>query len=281
MSSQGPGEAIAVDAAEIARMIEHGRAAHPDIPPPAGVDAFVAARADAARRSADPARRAADLFLAAACAAGEPAALARIDAQLPAVVRPAMARLGLPASDDDEIVQRVRVALMVADQGGARGVAGYSCRGDLRAYLRAVAVRLALRRIEREAGPSAADEDEVLAMLPAADDSPELRLLKQRCRGEIRAAFGEALAALSPRERTVLRQHHVDGLTIDQLGRLHGVHRATCARWIEAARASLLRRVRRHLRQQLGFEERELDSLIGLVRSQLDLSLSRLLPRAK
>lgn len=275
------GEGEGVDAARLAEMIERGRAGHPDIPAPPELDAFVAARAEATLRAADPAGRAADVYLAAACAAGDPVAVGRVDAMLPGVVRPALARLGLPASDDDEIVQRVRVALMVADARGARGIAGYSGRGDLRAYLRAVAVRLALRRIEREAGPSAADEDDVLAMLPAADDSPELRLLKERCRGELRAAFGEALAALSPRERTVLRQHHVDGLTIDQLARLHGVHRATCARWIEAARASLLRRVRRHLRQALGFEERELDSLIGLVRSQLDLSISRLLPRAK
>ncbi|HTE51886.1 MAG TPA: hypothetical protein VK698_13620 [Kofleriaceae bacterium] len=275
-----PADAAAT-AAMIAELVERGRAAHPDIAPPAGLDPFFAARADAARRSADPGSRAADLYLVAACAAGDPVAVARIDAQLPGVVRPALARLGLPASDDDEIVQRVRVALMVADGDGGRGIAGYSGRGDLRAYLRAVAVRLALRRLEREEGPSASEEDEVLAMLPAADDSPEQRLLKHRCRGEIRTAFGVGLAALSARERTILRQHYVDALTIDQLGRLHGVHRATCARWIEAARAGLLRQVRRHLRDALGFDDRELESVIGLVRSQLDLSLSRLLPRSR
>jgi RNA polymerase sigma-70 factor (ECF subfamily) len=170
---------------------------------------------------------------------------------------------------------------MVPDEQGARGIAGYSGRGDLRAYLRAVAVRQALRRLEREGGPPGAEKDEVLAMVPAAGDSPELGLLVERCRDEVRAAFGLALTALSPRERTILRQHYADALTIDQLGRLHGVHRATCARWIEAARAGLLRRVRRHLRDALRLDDRELDSLIGLVRSRLDLSLSRLLPRDK
>ena len=254
-------------------MIERGSAAHPDVQAPPGLERFLAERAGRADRAAD-------LYLAAACAAGDPVAIARIDALLPGVVRPALARLGLPPSDDDEIVQRVRVALMVADQDGRTGIAGYSGRGDLRAYLRAVAVRQALRRIERESGP-ASEEDEVLAMLPSAGDSPEQRLLKQRCGGEVRTAFAAGLAELSPRERTVLRQHYVDALTIDQLAGLHGVHRATCARWIESARARLVRRVRRHLRDSLGFGDRELDSIIGLVRSQLDLSLSRLLARGK
>ena len=274
-----------LEASELAALIDRGRAAHPDIAPPVDVEAFVAARGDAALRAADPDGRAADLYLAAACAEGDAVAVARVDAMLPGVVRPALARLGLPESDDDEIVQRVRVALMVAGENGARGIAGYSGRGDLRAYLRAVAVRLALKRLERESGVprggAPADADEVLAMLPAVEDSPETRLLKERCRGEVRSAFDLALASLSPRERTVLRQHYVDGLTIDQLARLHRVHRATCARWIEAARAGLLRRVRRRLREAVGLDERELDSVIGLVRSQLDLSLSRLLPRAK
>lgn len=276
-------------AKELAALIDSGRAAHPDIAPPADIEAFVGTRHQAALRATDPDARAADLYLAAACAAGDTVAIARVDAMLPGVVRPALARLGLPQSDDDEIVQRVRVALMVSDEKGARGIAGYSGRGDLRAYLRAVAVRLALKRLERESGvpgggapaPTDPGPDEVLAMLPAAEDSPETRLLKERCRDEVRSAFDAALASLSPRERTILRQHHVDGLTIDQLARLHGVHRATCARWIEAARAGLLRRIRRRLRDAVGLDERELDSVIGLVRSQLDLSLSRLLPRAK
>jgi hypothetical protein len=54
------------------------------------------------------------------------------------------------------------------------------------------------------------------------------------------------------------------------------VHRATCARWIEAARAKILRGIREHLREALGLGSAELESAIELVRSQLDLGLSKL-----
>lgn len=77
----------------------------------------------------------------------------------------------------------------------------------------------------------------------------------------------------------LLRQHHLDGLTVAALGRIHGVHKATVARWIEAARAAVLSGIRRHLRQAAGLGESELDSALALVGSQLDLSLSRHLPR--
>jgi hypothetical protein len=59
------------------------------------------------------------------------------------------------------------------------------------------------------------------------------------------------------------------------LGQLHQVHRSTCARWLEAARIKILRTARSHLRTTLGLDATALDSAIALVRSQLDLSLSR------
>jgi RNA polymerase sigma-70 factor (ECF subfamily) len=259
----------------LAALLGHGAAAYPAVGEAAGVRDFVAARADAALAAADQVARAADLYLAAACAEGDAAAIAQLSAMLPAIVRPALARLGLPPGDDDEIVQRVRVALVVPGGTGAPGIAGYSGRGDLRAYIRAVAVRLALKRLEREDGPASDDDSAVLELLPAAADSPELRVLKDRCRADVRTAFGAALATLSARERTLLRQHYVDGLSIDRLAPLHSVHRATCARWIEAARGNILLAVRGYLKDTLGLAAVELDSMIELVRSQLDLSLTR------
>jgi len=261
---------------EVARLVERGRRAHPDLAAPDGLDDFVAERARAALAADDPDGRAADLYLAAACAAGDPAAVARLDASLAERVRPALARLGLPASDDDEIVQRLRIALFTPAADGVPGIAGYSGRGALRAYVRAIAVKLALKRLERERPPAPQDED-ALALLPAAEDTPALRLLKDRCRGEVRRAFEEALAALTPRGRNLLRQQYLDGLTIDDLARLYGVHRATAARWVESARTALFQGIRRHFRNTLGLGAAELDSVVGLVQSRLDLSLSRLL----
>jgi len=271
MSVQRP-PPIPMDDAGVAHLVARGAAAHPGIGEAPGLRALLAA--SIARGASDLEARAADLYLAAACVAGDAAAIAYIDASLPAIVRPALARIGVPACDDDEIVQRVRVALLTRDATGACGLTGYSGRGELRAYLRAVAVRIALKRIERETAPPASDQTDLLGWIADANDSPQLQMIKQRCRGDLRAAFANALATLSARERTLLRQHYVDGLTIDVLGSLHEVHRSTCARWIEAARIKVVRGVRGHLRTTLGLDDRDLESAVALVRSQLDLSLS-------
>lgn len=252
------------------RLIADGVAAHPGIASTAAIRAFVVARAETALAAHEPAVRAADLYLAGACAAGDLAAIATLDAMLPALVRPLLARLRLPASDDDEIIQRVRIALLSPENPG---IARYSGRGDLRAYVRAIAAKLALKRREREHGPPASDDP--LELVPDVNDSPAMRVLKERCRGDLRAAFAIALGELDPRERTLLRQHYLDGLGIDALAPLHRVHRATCARWIEAAREKILRRVKSHLRDVLDLPAGDLDSAIVLVQSQLDLSLSR------
>jgi len=45
----------------------------------------------------------------------------------------------------------------------------------------------------------------------------------------------------------MLRQYHIDELTIDELGRLYQVNRATAARWVIAARTTLLDATRTRL----------------------------------
>jgi RNA polymerase sigma-70 factor (ECF subfamily) len=261
------------DDATVTHLIACGAARHPGIrEPPALRERIAACITQGAK---DLEARAADLYLAAACIAGDAAAIAQLDASLPAVIRPALARLGVPVCDDDEILQSVRIELLVRDTKGACGLSGYSGRGELRAYLRSAAVRIALRRLAREAPRHPVEDSDVLAWLPDASDSPELALLKQRCSDDLRVGFANALAALTRRERTLLRQHYIDGLTVDLLGPFYQVHRSTCARWIDAARTKVLRGVRNHLRVTLGLDGTELDRAIALVRSQLDLSLSR------
>ncbi|MEJ7600991.1 MAG: hypothetical protein WKG01_24005 [Kofleriaceae bacterium] len=257
----------------VERVVAAGRAAYPAIVASDELRALIAPHADAALAGGDT--RAADLYLAMACARGDTAAIAHLDGTLPSIIRPALARLGGAASDDDEIVQRVRVALFTSTSERKAGIAGYSGRGDLRSYVRAVAAKLALKRLEREEMPSPDDDSETLALLPSDGDTPALRLLKERSRGDLREAFGAAIAALGARDRTLLRQHYVDGSSLDALAALHGVHRATCARWLASAREDILSALRKRLRAALGLEPREIESAIEIVRSQLDLSLSR------
>jgi RNA polymerase sigma-70 factor (ECF subfamily) len=80
---------------------------------------------------------------------------------------------------------------------------------------------------------------------------------------------------LTPRDRSMLRFHLIDGLSIDQIGKLESVHRATAARWIAAARKKIHDAVRADLRRQMKLTRAELESLIRVVRSRLDFSVKR------
>src|SRR5262249_17829438 len=104
--------------------------------------------------------------------------------------------------------------------------------------------------------------------------------IKLRYRDEFREAFTNAFSLLSSQQRNVLRLHLLDGVTLEQLAATFGVHRSTIARWLAESRAAVLQGTRKGLRTRLRIAPAELESLIGLLRSQLDVSLHGLLTRS-
>jgi RNA polymerase sigma-70 factor (ECF subfamily) len=213
---------------------------------------------------------AADLYVACACAAGDERAIAALEARYFPDLRAALGHGGADAATIDEALQLLRHELFV---GPRSPLARYTGAGSLRSFLRAIAVRCSVRARKhehREIG-----DDEFFLQLSGGDD-PELRYHKTLYRDRFKAAFAEALSALEVRQRNLLRQHFLDGLTVDDLGRLYRVHRATAARWVSDARTALLDATRSRLRAQLGVESGELDSIVRLVLSQLDVSLTSL-----
>ena len=74
----------------------------------------------------------------------------------------------------------------------------------------------------------------------------------------------------------MLRQYYIDGLTIDRLAALYRVDRATTARWVVAARSAVLAGTRDFLGSALGVTTSEVESILRLVGSQLELSLRQL-----
>jgi RNA polymerase sigma-70 factor (ECF subfamily) len=125
--------------------------------------------------------------------------------------------------------------------------------------------RAAGRRRERSV------PDAEIAMLERLD--PEVQYLKQRYAAQVHDAVVAAIGALSPRDKALLRLHLGQRLSIDALGTMYGVNRATAARWLATARESLRKGTVKDLRGRLQLEPRECDSLIALVNSQLDVSL--------
>jgi RNA polymerase sigma-70 factor (ECF subfamily) len=91
------------------------------------------------------------------------------------------------------------------------------------------------------------------------------------------AALEGALTKLEPRAKTLLKLTFVDALNIEQVGQIYGVHRATVARWLVEVRRRLFESVRSELAPDKKLPSVELVSLIDSLRSEVQLSLSRIL----
>ncbi len=161
-------------------------------------------------------------------------------------------------------------------EGKRAKLADYSGRGDLRGWLRVTATRAAVKLSQRTAKrPTVSDER--LAELPSGGADADLQYLKALYGAAFRDAFREALEGLETRDKNILRQHFLEGMTIDDLGATYKVHRATAARWIQSARESLLRRTREAFSKSAHLRPAECDSVIRLLESRIDVTLQRLL----
>jgi RNA polymerase sigma-70 factor (ECF subfamily) len=216
---------------------------------------------------------AADLYLAAACAAGHAAAISAFQTTILPVVRPALAKLSVADVTIDETEQRVLIMILVGDPDQP-AIARYSGRGRLRSWVRSIGVRTGRRLAGVTDGGG--DHTAELDRLAINVHDPELSLLRERYREQVHTALREAIAQLPERQRNVLRQYYIDGLTIDQLAALYRVDRATTARWVVASRSAVLAGVRTALTAALGASTEEIDSILRLVRSQLELSIRHL-----
>ena len=219
-----------------------------------------------------------DLHLAFACAGGNAEALREFDRRYHGEIPGALSRLRSSRTTIDEVSQMVREKLFVAPPGGRPKIAEYAGRGALLSWLRAVAVRTALSHRRREGlEPQLHDDGEPLLAVAGATEDPELEHIRARYAEPFKTAFHDALRALTPQDRNVLRLHVVDGLNIDQVGAVYGVHRATVARWIAQSREALVEKTRALLSERLRLDTQEFESLTRLCRSRLDLSMGRVL----
>ncbi len=219
--------------------------------------------------------RATDIYLAIACADGDRAAIECLERDFLREVDRAAARLRATADQAAEVKAQLRCVLLVDEPGRPAAARGFSGRGDLRAYVRVMAIRDLIRAINKGRREVAAFDDEILDRI-ATDRDPEISVLRAQYREMVEHAIRAALVALDERSRALLRYQLLDGWSIDQIGRLYGVHRATAARWLSAARDSLGDRVRAELAARLQVDTVEVASIIRLVQSRLEVSFERL-----
>jgi RNA polymerase sigma-70 factor (ECF subfamily) len=264
----------------LAEALAAARAAWPTIAVPDAIfAAFLAVRvSDAADlRAALRTLPAGDLYLACACAGGDPIAHAAFDGLL-TEVDAAAGPIRAPADTVDEVKQMLRAQLLLPREGRPPAIGGYAGRGSLRGWLRITATRELVRQIKKMLRDVPLEQ----AILDQpGDKDPALERLKEQYRAEFSAALGLALADLEPRERTLFRMQLIDQLGIDEIGAVYNVHRATAARWLVKARGALVAATQRHLAARLRLDDDEVTSVIRMIQSRLDVSVERLLEEAE
>jgi RNA polymerase sigma-70 factor (ECF subfamily) len=202
------------------------------------------------------------------------AAVWRLGQALPVFERRCMAPLasvlrrlhGEPGLDD--LLQDVRLRLLA---GPHPRLLTYRGECPLPAWVRAVGVRVALNALSGHRPRHL--EDDALHELAAPVDVT-LDVARAQHRERFQAAFREAMARLTPRERALLRLHYLQGVGLERLAQTYGCHRATVVRWLASARDAVFAHTRDRLAAELRLSSPELESLLREAREQLTISLA-------
>ncbi len=216
--------------------------------------------------------RAADLYLACACAHGIAGAAERFLSLFGERIPLYIGKITNSPDRIDEVRQIVLVRCLLAIDGKAPAIASYSGRGSLEGWVRATAVREALA-LERQAGR----EVTLTGSTPGLDALHRDAPLIAHYRAPVARAFAAAAAELPREHRALLRLHYVHAVTTAQLAQMFQVSRATLVRRLADARDELVRRLQLHLGTETGVSAHDCEEVIRLVKSQVDLRLSVLL----
>ena len=218
--------------------------------------------------------KAGDLLLALACAARLPIALAAFDSELLSTrkLAVALARVDPSPAFVDEVRQVVREKLLLGKPGTPPRILDYAGRGSLAAWTQVVAMRCAL-----DLRPARLEEDPSELPELAGERDPELRILQERYGKAYESALTKAFDALDDEQVNLLRLQIVDGLQTARIAALFRVDRSTIKRRLADCREALLAETWRILGADLNASPDSLQSILRLVRSQLHVSVGRLL----
>jgi RNA polymerase sigma-70 factor (ECF subfamily) len=203
-----------------------------------------------------------DLWLTRACLEQVPGAVATFQREL---MGPALA--ALPPNDRDDVGQRVLERLLA---GESPKLAEFEGRGSLARWLRMVVLREARteRVVAQREAPLLAER-----LSGAFMPGPDSALVKVRSQAALKKALVAALLSLDEEERKLLAMHHLDGVPHGEIGKAVKTPRSTVAWRLDKARQKVLEATKRNLRES-GLQQKEIDSLFGVLRSQVDISLS-------
>jgi len=223
-----------------------------------------------------------ELYLCCACALRLDPAPRRFGERYLPVVEATLRRLSLTPAQVEEVRQALAAQLLVGAPGERPLLTTYGGWGSLSSWLRVVAARTGRRLLERErklvpfGDGHIADE-----LLASRAEDPELAEIRRLYQPAFRAALQRSMASLSPRQMNLLRHRFIDGLSLAAVGAIYRVHESTVCRWLQDVRDVLWQRTQQELEQSLAIDPDEYQSVLRLVRSQLELTLSTILEGAK
>ncbi len=220
--------------------------------------------------------RATDVYLTIASDRGDEAATKTLMDIVHREVAFAARKTSATADQAADVEAELNRLLWTAEPSRRAAVRDFSGRGDFRGYVRVIATRELVRRVKRDRREAPVAEDALFALLTPEQDA-ELAVLRAKYHGDVDVAVRAALAKLDDRSRALLRYAVVDGWTVDRIGLLYGVHRATAARWVAGVRETLGAAIREEVAARLAISIDEVDSIVRLVQSQLDVSFVRLM----
>lgn len=222
-------------------------------------------------------RHPADLYLAAACLSHDEAAIAYLE-------REHIAKQFPPTSRPDErteLLQRLRIKLLGAT-GSQPALATYKGRTPLGGFLRVVVRNLA-HDLHRQEQPTVPIDDtpEIAARIESPTENIELGYLKTTYRAEFRRCLEQAVRQLEPQQRNLLRMSLVHRMTTTEIGKQLGVNQSTVSRWLSAIQQELGQSTQQCMRERLNLNREEYESLMRVIRSQLDASMERWLAESE
>jgi RNA polymerase sigma-70 factor (ECF subfamily) len=212
-----------------------------------------------------------DLYLACACVLGRAGAPEAFTAAYGDSLLRFCRRVEPGAEAARDRAQELMVHLLVGDGQGGPKLASYSGRGPLAAWLRMVVTRRSLNSA-RDARRHAEAYGRLVKQV-VDDADPEIAIIRARYAEEFKGAFRDALATLGAEERALLRLHYGEGLALDAIASLNGWSKPTASRRVADAREAILQAARQLLGLRLRVTPPELESLMRVMRSDLDLSL--------
>ncbi len=186
-----------------------------------------------------------DLALARACAHGNEAAWEHFLNRYRAKLYEAAFTIARDESVGRELADSLYTDLfgtrVAAGGGRISKLASYTGRGSLEGWLRTVLAQEYVNRYRKQRRDAPFDETVQPAAPVSEGAAVDLRLEQ---------ATGAALAELPAEERLILAAYYLDGRTLAEIARMHGVHESTISRRLDRLTGALRKRIVRGLRDR-------------------------------